>query len=147
MLAFLASRSPSAVTLLVRDPAKAGRLRSTAPAVDLHFLPITEAGDALASAALVVNASPLGMAGSPVMPGELLVAIEDNAIGSTYLDMVYQPLETAFLRAAAAGGADTVDGLTMLIGQARRAFALFFGVEAPADDADVRTAILSSRTI
>lgn len=147
VLAYLASRSPGAVTLLVRDPEKAGRLGSTAPGLELHFLPISEAEDVLASAALVVNASPLGMIGSPPMPTALLSAIEANAIGSTYFDMVYQPLETDFLRAAARGGAETVDGLTMLIGQARRAFALFFGQEAPQGDDELRAILTADQAI
>lgn len=145
MLAYLAGRSPGAVTLLVRDPVKTGRLRSTAPGLELRSLPLSEAPDALVSAALVVNASPLGMTGSAPMTDELLTAIEANAIGSTYFDMVYQPLETAFLRAAARGGGDTVDGLTMLIGQARRAFCLFFEQEAPQGDDELR-AILTGKS-
>ena len=47
--------------------------------------------------------------------------------------MVYQPLETEFLAAARRGSGTAVDGLTMLIGQARAAFHLFFGQPAPAD--------------
>lgn len=147
VLAYLACRSPGAVTLLVRDPVKAGRLRSTAPELELHFLPISEAEDVLASAVLVVNASPLGMTGSQPMPEELLIAIKANAIESTYFDMVYQPLETAFLLAAANGGADTVDGLTMLTGQARRAFALFFGQEAPQGDDELRAILTADQAI
>ena len=143
MLAYLAGRQVGAVTILARDTVKASRLRSAAPRLDLHFVPIGSAEDVLASAALVVNASPLGMTGSPAMPQELLAAIEANVAGATLFDMVYQPLETDFFRAGIAGGAATVDGLTMLIGQARRAFAYFFAAEAPAGDEAVR-AILTA---
>ena len=59
--------------------------------------------------------------------------------GATAFDMVYQPLNTPFLQAARAAGLRTVDGLTMLIGQARKAFRLFFGAEPPAEhDAELR---------
>jgi shikimate dehydrogenase len=46
-------------------------------------------------------------------------------------DIVVHPLDTAFLRAARAAGALTVDGLGMLVHQAARAFTLWTGVAAP----------------
>ncbi len=49
----------------------------------------------------------------------------------TVLDMVYQPLETALLRAARAAGARGVDGLWMLIHQALEQLRLWTGTEAP----------------
>jgi shikimate dehydrogenase len=49
-------------------------------------------------------------------------------------DMVTTPADTEFL----ACGDRTVDGLTMLIGQARRAFELFFGSTPPEGDAELR---------
>ncbi len=78
-------------------------------------------------AGLLVNASPLGMQGvaaleidlSPLPPGALVY------------DLVYNPLETPLLKAAAALGLDGVDGLDMLIGQAALAFELFFGSPPP----------------
>jgi shikimate dehydrogenase len=143
MLAYLGRRTPGAVTLLARDTVKASRLSRLVSGLDLHVMPLGAGEDALATAILIVNASPLGMSGSPEMPDDLLSAIAANAVGSTLFDMVYQPLETGFLRAGAAGGAETVDGLTMLIGQARRAFRLFFEADAPEGDAEVR-AILTA---
>ncbi|MEO5774687.1 MAG: shikimate dehydrogenase [Sphingomicrobium sp.] len=146
MLACLSRHSPGAVIVIARDTVRATALRSAALALDLHFVPIGGAAGIFETAALIVNASPLGMTGSPEMPGELLAEIEANAIGSTLFDMVYQPLDTAFLRAGAAAGAETIDGLTMLIGQARRAFSLFFGQEAPHGD-DALRAILTAQSI
>ncbi|MGO9063348.1 MAG: shikimate dehydrogenase [Myxococcaceae bacterium] len=49
----------------------------------------------------------------------------------TVLDMVYQPLETALLRAARAAGAQAVDGLWMLVHQAVEQLRLWTGAEAP----------------
>jgi shikimate dehydrogenase len=46
-------------------------------------------------------------------------------------DIVYSPLETRLLREARRRNMPTVDGLEMLIGQAARAFELFFGEKAP----------------
>jgi shikimate dehydrogenase len=93
----------------------------------------------LADATLIVNATPLGMAHAGPMPAALLAALPSAARGATAFDMVYQPLDTPFLQAARAAGLRTVDGLTMLIGQAREAFRLFFGAEPPAEhDAELR---------
>jgi shikimate dehydrogenase len=81
---------------------------------------------------LVVNASPLGMTGQP--PLEL--DFSHIPPGSIAYDIVTSPLETEFLKAARAAGLGTVDGLSMLIGQAAIAFEKFFGVAAPRDDRD-----------
>ena len=76
---------------------------------------------------LVVNATPLGMAGSPPLP----LHWSHVPPGAIVYDLVYTPLETALLRAARQQGHRTVDGLAMLIGQAAVAFELFFGQPAP----------------
>jgi shikimate dehydrogenase len=90
------------------------------------------------AADLLVNATSLGMAGQPPL---------EVAIGGAPLvfDMVYAPLETPLLAGARARGLETVDGLAMLIGQAARAFQLFYGAEPPrARDAELR-ALLAGR--
>ena len=82
-----------------------------------------------AAADLVVNATSVGMGddgGLPLDP-DLLGA------GQTVVDIVYHPLETPLLRAAAERGARTVGGLGMLVHQAAHAFALWLGEPAPVD--------------
>lgn len=82
---------------------------------------------ALPPAALLVNASSLGMKGQE--PLELdLSPLPDEAV---VYDIVYSPLETALLKAARDQGLETVDGLEMLVCQAALAFELFFGVAPP----------------
>lgn len=81
---------------------------------------------------LVVNASPLGMAGQPPLAFDFSHAPP----GSVVYDIVTHPLDTPLLQAARAQGLTTVDGLSMLIGQAAEAFEMFFGVKAPRQDAD-----------
>lgn len=108
--------------------------------------PAEYAKAALENAALLINASPAGMTGKAEMGPEILAAMDRLAPDALVFDMVYQPLETALLKRARALGLRTSDGLTMLIGQARAAFAAFYGVEPPADpesDAALR-AILTS---
>jgi shikimate dehydrogenase len=98
-----------------------------------------EKTELIAGATLIVNATPLGMAHAGPMPAALLAALPSAAHRATVLDMVYDPLDTPLLQAARAVGLRTVDGLAMLIGQARRAFRLFFGAEPPAEhDAELR---------
>jgi shikimate 5-dehydrogenase len=75
-------------------------------------------------AALVVNTTSLGMHGAP--PLELgLDALDPAAVVN---DIVYVPLETPLLAAARRHGSSVVDGLGMLLHQARPAFAAWFGV-------------------
>jgi shikimate dehydrogenase len=51
--------------------------------------------------------------------------------GSIAYDIVTAPLDTAFLQGARVAGHRSIDGLSMLIGQAAAAFALFYGQPAP----------------
>ena len=51
--------------------------------------------------------------------------------GQVVVDIVVHPLDTAFLQAARAAGARTVDGLGMLVHQAALAFTLWTGADAP----------------
>jgi len=79
---------------------------------------------ALDGAALVVNA----LSGRPDID---LSRLPEDAV---LMDMTYRPLETPFLVAGRARGLTGVDGLAMLIGQARPSFEALFGVSPPAVD-------------
>lgn len=68
---------------------------------------------AVAAATLVVNATSVGF-GTDEMPLDPAWLRPGHVVA----DLVYHPLETALLRAAAAAGARPVDGLGMLIHQA-----------------------------
>jgi shikimate dehydrogenase len=63
--------------------------------------------------------------------------------GCVVMDMVYKPLITPFLAEAQALGRPIVDGLAMLIGQARPSFEAFYGQPPPAD-VDVRALALKA---
>jgi shikimate dehydrogenase len=135
-LEVLRVRGTTDIRLLARDSRKACRL-GAAYAFD-------DARAAAAGADCVINATPLGMTRGPEMPEALLAALDRTAEDALVLDMVYAPLETALLGRARSLGRRTVDGLTMLIGQARPAFALFFGVPAPPDaDGELRGRLAS----
>ncbi|HHW1691313.1 TPA: shikimate dehydrogenase, partial [Pseudomonas aeruginosa] len=85
-------------------------------------------GDALGDAQGLVNTTPVGMAKLPGMPvpAELLRA--DLWVA----EVIYFPLETELLRQARALGCRTLDGGTMAVFQAVKAFELFSGVAADA---------------
>lgn len=90
-----------------------------------------ERAEALAGAALLVNTTTLGMDGQP--PLEL--ALDDLPAGAVVNDIVYDPLTTPLLAAAAARGNTTVDGLEMLLHQARPGFEAWFGRPPKVTDA------------
>ena len=90
---------------------------------------IVLAQDAIRQAAaacdLLVNATPLGMAGSPAFARlDFLQAMPPRAV---VYDLVYHPRRTALLEAAARQGLRTVGGIDLLIRQAVRAFTFFTG--------------------
>ncbi len=81
--------------------------------------------DALKDASLLVNATSLGLKGQP----PLEIFLGTLPVGALVTDMVYAPLMTDLLKRAAARGNKVVDGLGMLLHQARPAFKAFYGVD------------------
>jgi shikimate dehydrogenase len=100
-------------------------------------LDLDDAALALDGAAALINASSAGLGPDSPPPPDLSGA----PAGAVAMDMTYKPLRTPFLEAAAARGLSTVDGLDMLIGQARPAFEAFFGCPPPSEP-DVRGIVL-----
>jgi shikimate dehydrogenase len=88
-------------------------------------------------AGLLINASSAGLS-DPTGDDAPLHRLDPAAV---VMDMVYKPLETVLLRRARELGLTPVDGLAMLIGQARPSFEAFFGRPAPQNDR-VRTLAL-----
>jgi shikimate dehydrogenase len=87
----------------------------------------------LRGVALLVNGTSLGMVGQP----PLAIDLAPLPASAVVADMVYVPLETPLLAAARARGLRGVDGLGMLLHQARPGFEAWFGV-APKVDAELR---------
>jgi shikimate dehydrogenase len=97
-----------------------------------------EREEALAGAATIVNTTSLGMQGNP----PLALRLDPAPRGALVTDIVYAPLETPLLAAARARGMPVVDGLGMLLHQARPAFRAWFGRD-PEVDEGLRAACLA----
>ncbi len=91
---------------------------------------------ALAGAALLVNTTDQGMTGRPALD----LPLDDLPGDALVCDIVYNPLQTPLLVAAQARGNPTVNGLGMLLHQARPAFEAWFGVR-PDITPELRAAI------
>ena len=131
----LLTRDVHRITVVNRTRDRAGALRGRF-GERVRIAPFEELNALLGDAALLVNTSTLGMAGQPALavdvgrlPGHAVVA-----------DLVYVPLKTPLLAAAQARGLATADGLGMLLHQAVRGFALWFG-KTPEVTAELRAII------
>jgi shikimate dehydrogenase len=83
-----------------------------------------ERAAALEGAAMLVNATNQGMVGEPALD----VALDRLPVSALVSDIVYIPRETPLLAAARKRGNRTVNGLGMLLHQARPAFHAWFGI-------------------
>ncbi len=113
------------LTIYARDASKAQ------PLADEFTAQVAELTNFAGQADLVINCTPLGMKGysereNPVTTESL------HGVKLVY-DLVYNPEETALLRAAKEAGCQTLGGLAMLVAQAAEQFRLWTGRETPLD--------------
>jgi shikimate dehydrogenase len=105
----------------------------------IEVCPWEKRAEMLDGAAMLVNTTSQGMSGYP--PLELdLDALPKTALVS---DIVYIPAETPLIAAARERGNRTVNGLGMLLHQARPAWKSWFGIDPPIT-AELRAAILAT---
>ena len=90
----------------------------------VKVVPWAERNEAMAGVSLLVNTTSLGMHGQ----APLDVALDALPLEAMVSDAVYIPLETPLLAQARMRGHRTVNGLGMLLNQARPAFQSWFGV-------------------
>ncbi|MBE7636070.1 shikimate dehydrogenase [Sneathiella sp. P13V-1] len=91
----------------------------------------------LSQVSLVVNTTSLGMKGQPALE----MSLQGLKAGAVVTDIVYTPLKTGLLLEAEKNGFVAVDGLGMLLHQAKAGFEAWFGVR-PEVDADLREFVL-----
>ena len=121
--ASLAAQGAKEIRLTNRTLDKAQEIADAVGPV-VKVLPWEQRADALDGAALLANATSLGMAGKP----DLVIALDRLPRQALVGDLIYIPPETPLLVAARIRGNITVNGLGLLLNQARPAFNAWFGV-------------------
>ncbi len=112
------------VQIVNRSPEKAAAVAA------LHDSISVGSPERVASSDLVVNATSVGMAGGPA-PGELPVDPDLLSSSMVVADIVYEPMVTPLMEAAAQRDATVLGGLGMLVHQAAAQFTLWTGHPAP----------------
>ena len=110
---------------LVNRSAQRARAIADEFGAPVRALPWEQRHDALDGVAMAVNTTSQGMVGEPALDIRLDRLPRDALVA----DIVYIPLETPFLAAARERGNRTLNGLGMLLHQARPAWNAWFGIE------------------
>ncbi|HEY1979091.1 MAG TPA: shikimate dehydrogenase [Xanthobacteraceae bacterium] len=137
----LLDRGVERIALVNRTPERAAALHGLfGPRVEPTLW--QDRNEALADATLLVNTTTLGMHGQPSLDIDI-GRLSDHAVVA---ELVYVPLVTPLLRTAAARKLRTADGLGMLMHQAVRGFALWFG-KTPEVTAELRALLEADITL
>jgi shikimate dehydrogenase len=123
VVASLAAQGAREIRVANRTLDKAQEIADAVGAV-VKVLPWEAREDALDGIALLANATSLGMTGKPTLDMPLDRLPKSALVG----DLIYIPPETPLLAAARVRGNITVNGLGLLLNQARPAFNAWFGV-------------------
>jgi shikimate dehydrogenase len=117
-------RARARVMVAARRVDAAGAAAELATGAEAHDL--ADLATLVARCDVVVNATPIGMAGEASPVDQMLIGPRH-----VVFDTVYHPAETLLLAEARARGARTANGLGMLLGQAGLAFTLLTGLDPP----------------
>ena len=119
----LADQGAREIRLINRSPERAKTLEREFGG-PIKALPWADRNRALEGAALLVNTTSQGMVGNPALD----ITLDRLPPSALVSDIVYIPRETPLLAAARARGNTTVNGLGMLLHQARPAWEAWFGI-------------------
>ncbi len=133
----LSSLEPSSITIANRTSDRAKNLvkqlkRQWKGRAEAMSLTDRKLPDAALNADLIIQCTTMGMHHGPDEGGSPLAAAHIPSTALVY-DLVYNPVETPFLRGASAVGAQVLGGLSMLVHQGAIAFELWTGRPAPID--------------
>jgi shikimate dehydrogenase len=123
VVASLAAQGATEIRVANRTLGKAQEIAEAVDAV-VKVLPWEAREDALDGVAVLANATSLGMTGKPPLDMPLARLPKNALVG----DLIYIPPETPLLAAARERGNISVNGLGLLLNQARPAFNAWFGV-------------------
>ncbi|MYH42232.1 MAG: shikimate dehydrogenase [Acidimicrobiaceae bacterium] len=143
----LAAAGAAEVAVINRTPSKARAAADIANATGEAGQPGRVGSlDGIAAADMVVNATSVGMGADAAHPGRSAMPCDPTLLrpGQVAVDLVYEPLETAWLAALRRQGVEAHNGLSMLAYQAAAAFEMWTGVEAPVEV--MRRAATAGRT-
>jgi shikimate dehydrogenase len=121
----LSQASVTNIVLANRSAERASTLARTSSAI--RVVAWEKRHEAVSGAGLIINTTSLGMRGQPPLELDLARAHK----GAIVYDLVYNPLPTDLLRKAKGQGLQAIDGLGMLVHQARAGFKAWFGAEPP----------------
>jgi len=123
VVASLAAQGATEIRLTNRTIDKAQEIAQAVGSV-VKVVPWDAREEALDGIAMLANATSLGSAGKPPLP----MSLDRLPKGALVGDLIYVPPETPLLADARARGNVTVNGLGLLLNQARPAFNAWFGV-------------------
>jgi shikimate dehydrogenase len=123
VVASLAAQGATEIRVTNRTLDKAQEIAEAVGPV-VKVVPWEQRADALDGVAMLANATSLGSAGKAPLDISLDRLSKHALVG----DLIYVPPETPLLAAARARGNVTVNGLGLLLNQARPAFKAWFGV-------------------
>ncbi|MGE4058814.1 MAG: shikimate dehydrogenase, partial [Sphingomonadales bacterium] len=124
VLVALLDAGAQSIRLMNRTKVRAEELAAELGQGKVEVVAWDEREQSLADAALLINATSMGMQGQE----PLALRLDDLPSDAVVNDIVYVPLETDLLAAARARGNVAVDGLGMLLYQAVPGFEAWFGV-------------------
>ncbi|MDI1249015.1 MAG: shikimate dehydrogenase [Lacunisphaera sp.] len=118
---WIGNRTQATLTTLLEE------LAPLAAKAGLHGFDLARPPAGLPAAALVINATSLGLKPEDAAP----IDLEEIPRPACVYDMIYRPPQTALLRQAAALGLATANGLSMLVHQGARSLELWTGAAVP----------------
>jgi shikimate dehydrogenase len=126
IVAALSEAGVGEIRVVNRTPGRAESLayNLAVPPTRIVVWPWEKRSEALSEAGVLVNTTVLGMVGAPALD----IDLARLPLAAIVIDIVYVPLETTLLAAARRRGHVAVDGLGMLLHQARPGFEAWFGV-------------------